>query len=406
MVKNFKYYISLVLAVVITSLNIPFSLCVQAAADDIRFDFDAGIEGASLKGVTFDSIKAEKGILTAGNSKSKSLSNMQAHIALPAVDFADGGYYMHVNAKYKLSEGVTMVSHFADIFKAAADEYGTVYGTSYGQWNGFKTLTYDVTSVKGVMYPRWIIAFGSGSNGTASVEIESIVFSKSSKPPKAVNEVEMQYIPMYDNSDSKAVRLLVSLGIMDYDKETNIFWDDTPVKRGQMADILCKLYNVKPEKNSEALFSDVNEADRASVETAVRNGYLAGYGERKFGPDDYVSGNQLIKIFVSLLGGKNAAERLGGFPDGYFRVSELLGLKNAQSLRLCDKVSRLDVANAVYDAMHSEYLNAHGVTSSGVVYELNSDETFMTKLGIYRTRGIMTADNVTSLTSPGGQEQA
>lgn len=44
-----------------------------------------------------------------------------------------------------------------------------------------------------------------------------------------------------DSADSRAVKFLTALDIMKPDENTGLLWDDTPVRRGEMAEILCKM---------------------------------------------------------------------------------------------------------------------------------------------------------------------
>ena len=92
-----------------------------------------------------------------------------------------------------------------------------------------------------------------------------------------------------DSADIKKVRLLEALGLMEIDSETGFFWDEMPVKRSDLAKIICKMFDISETADASPHFADVKEADRAYVETAVRNGYMSGYSDEKFGADDYVT---------------------------------------------------------------------------------------------------------------------
>ena len=79
-----------------------------------------------------------------------------------------------------------------------------------------------------------------------------------------------------DAADSRTVKLLSALGIMDADSHTGKFWDNTPVERQEMAKILCNLFDLEVSTDTLPRFNDVHEDYRAHVETAVRNGYMLG----------------------------------------------------------------------------------------------------------------------------------
>lgn len=47
-----------------------------------------------------------------------------------------------------------------------------------------------------------------------------------------------------DSADTKIVKLLEALGLMEIDSETGFFWDEMPVKRSELAKIICKMFNI------------------------------------------------------------------------------------------------------------------------------------------------------------------
>ena len=206
-----------------------------------------------------------------------------------------------------------------------------------------------------------------------------------------------------DSADIKKVRLLEALGLMEIDSETGFFWDEMPVKRSDLAKIICKMFDISETADASPHFADVKEADRAYVETAVRNGYMSGYSDEKFGADDYVTNMQLIKIFVTVLGGKEAAEAQGGFPDGYITIGKMLGLMDAKIAANDDAARRIDVANIIYTALHADVLESYGVSGNKIQYKTIDGYTFLTeKRNIYRVKGIIKQNEVTSLNRSSG----
>ena len=85
-----------------------------------------------------------------------------------------------------------------------------------------------------------------------------------------------------DSADTKIVKLLEALGLMEIDSETGFFWDEMPVKRSELAKIICKMFNISETKDASPHFTDVSDYDRAYIETAIRNGYMSGYDNEKF----------------------------------------------------------------------------------------------------------------------------
>ncbi len=201
-----------------------------------------------------------------------------------------------------------------------------------------------------------------------------------------------------DSADSKVVKFLSAFDILNIDENTGKFWDDSYVERREMAMILCRLFKYELITEAIPVFTDVSKDDRGYVETAVRHGHMRGYGNGCFGPKDYITGAQLVKIFVEIMNGGNFAKTMGGYPDGYIEVANMLGILNKTSLNFNEPVKRIDVANIIYNSMNSDVFTFAGSTATGVKYEVIEDNTFLTeKLDIYKAEGIVTANEKTSI---------
>lgn len=205
-----------------------------------------------------------------------------------------------------------------------------------------------------------------------------------------------------DSANSKEVQFLVALDIMSTDEITGFFWDETPVKRLEMAQILCGVFDLEVKEDSTQRFVDVSGEARKYVETIVRNGVMSGYSETSFGPEDYVTNKQIVKIILSMLGAETIAKLRGGYPDGYMDVAEELGL--ILNTGKADKVTRrIDVAELLYNAMHADYVQIKSYYNGFADYETVEGETFLTeRLGIYRASGIVSQNANTSLARPDG----
>ena len=207
---------------------------------------------------------------------------------------------------------------------------------------------------------------------------------------------------MTDSADSKVVRFLTAFDIMGTDEITNFFWDNTPVKRSEMAQILCSVFDLEVAEDDKQRFSDVSGEYRKFVETIVRYGVMSGYSETTFGPEDYITNQQLVKIVVSMMGAGAVAESRGGYPAGYTNVAEELELIVGTG-SLNSVARRIDVAELLYNAMHSDFVKIESYYNGFANYETVEDKTFLTeRLGIYRFEGIVSQNAVTSLARPGG----
>ncbi|MBQ7900875.1 MAG: S-layer homology domain-containing protein, partial [Clostridia bacterium] len=206
-----------------------------------------------------------------------------------------------------------------------------------------------------------------------------------------------------DSADSDAVKLLTALEIMDVDSYSGKLWDDTPVKRREMAQIICNLFRFEVTKDDVPRFNDVQDKYRGYVETVVRNGYMSGYNDKSFGANDYVTGNQLLKILVTALGGGEMAKLSGGFPMGYIYAARRLGLSNVNSVIGDEPARRIDVANMIYSALEADIMMIASINEEYSTYTTIEGHTFLSEtLDIYRYEGIVNQNEATALDDPNG----
>ena len=93
---------------------------------------------------------------------------------------------------------------------------------------------------------------------------------------------------------------------------------------------------------------------------------------------------------MTVLGGKEAAEAQGGFPEGYITIGKMLGLMDAKIAVNDDVARRIDVANIIYTALHADVLESYGVSGNKIQYKTIDGYTFLTeKRNIYRVKGII-----------------
>mgnify|MGYP004614219151 CR=1 FL=1 len=129
-------------------------------------------------------------------------------------------------------------------------------------------------------------------------------------------------------------------------------------------------------------FSDVANDfwGAGAAEAAVAMGLINGYGDGRFGPNDSVTMNQAIKIMVSALGYRDAAEQQGGYPNGYLKAASSLGiLKNLKSGEMA--ASRGEVALLIYDSLTVSLLEDVTFGSDGGKKE-KSENTLLSNMGI------------------------
>lgn len=102
------------------------------------------------------------------------------------------------------------------------------------------------------------------------------------------------------------------------------FYPNSTVTRAQMAQILYNLDNTKVEVREETplsiYFSDVKSDGwyTKAIDYAFKEGYMSGYGDSKFGPDDYITRGQIACTLYNYLGVEYNGDysELDKFKDG------------------------------------------------------------------------------------------
>lgn len=130
-------------------------------------------------------------------------------------------------------------------------------------------------------------------------------------------------------SYAEAVEVLADLGIFQGDNHGK-FNPDKTITRAEAATIICRLLGVEDETKAlkQTVFSDVLSTNWAVgyIAKAAELGIIMGYGNGKFGPDDPVTQEQIVKMLVCAWGYGQYAEEIGGWPAGYIAVAEEVGL--------------------------------------------------------------------------------
>lgn len=149
---------------------------------------------------------------------------------------------------------------------------------------------------------------------------------------------------------------------------------------------------------SEALFSDVDKDYYAAgyIQTGVSLGFLSGYTDGSFMPENPIAMNQAVKIIVRLLGYSRIAEASGGYPNGYLSAAYdknlLKGIENTNEaltygdmLKLFENAVETDIMSLVFEG-------------ENIIFEEKEDNTLLSAYhDIYYEEGIVNATEITSL---------
>jgi hypothetical protein len=163
---------------------------------------------------------------------------------------------------------------------------------------------------------------------------------------------------------AQAVKELSALNVIS-GYEDGTFLPDKNVTRAEITKMIvtslgsATLSAANAAAGKDTKFADVPGSHWASgfVSTATanansNNGFINGYDETTFGPDDNVTYAQAIKMLVSALGYQTYAENNGGWPNGYLNYGYTLEIADGVTGVSNDtQVTRAQVAQMIDNAI-------------------------------------------------------
>lgn len=163
---------------------------------------------------------------------------------------------------------------------------------------------------------------------------------------------------------AQAVKELSALNVIS-GYEDGTFLPDKNVTRAEITKMIvtslgsATLSAANAAAGKDTKFADVPGSHWASgfVSTATanansNNGFINGYDETTFGPDDNVTYAQAIKMLVSALGYQTYAENNGGWPNGYLSYGYTLEIADGVTGVSNDtQVTRAQVAQMIANAV-------------------------------------------------------
>lgn len=133
-----------------------------------------------------------------------------------------------------------------------------------------------------------------------------------------------------------------------------------------------------------------------SVNAAYREGLTSGVGDNQFDPDSPIAYGQAVKLLVTALGWGPVAEAKGGYPGGYIRKANELGLLDGAASGDADApLSRDTMALMIYHSLEAEYLEPSSVGEG--TQTMTSSTLLRAKFQITKAYGVVTATPVTDL---------
>lgn len=151
----------------------------------------------------------------------------------------------------------------------------------------------------------------------------------------------------------KKIREVKDYGVFQGDEEGNLH-EEEYITRAEFAVVVCKILGLEPEDASdESDFEDVDDKHWAKgyIKTARKTGIISGRGGNKYDPDAKISYEEAMKILVAAMGYTPKAEQKGGYPYGYSKVAEELGIDKDLFFEGKKEAIRGDVMEMVHNSL-------------------------------------------------------
>lgn len=142
--------------------------------------------------------------------------------------------------------------------------------------------------------------------------------------------------------------------IMQGDPDGNLRLEDE-VTRAEMAKIIMASLSLESVGREPVTtqFEDVSNAYWASgyIHLAWQMGVVHGKTDTTYAPEDHVTNEEVVKLLVAALGYSQKAESMGGYPFGYMKLAEEIGLLEGLNLVGSRNAVRGDIATLVTNAL-------------------------------------------------------
>ncbi len=170
-----------------------------------------------------------------------------------------------------------------------------------------------------------------------------------------------------DTAYATAINNLTALGIVSGDDAGN-FNPDATLKRSEAAKMIVEAFSNAGDPGQQATqFTDVPADHWASgyINAGVSAGYINGYGDGTFGPDDTLTYAQVVKLILGAMGYTSEADVSGGWPAGWLSIASSTEINSGVTGLTQDaQVTRAQVAQLIDNALDTPMYVYNGTTTN------------------------------------------
>lgn len=193
-----------------------------------------------------------------------------------------------------------------------------------------------------------------------------------------------------DIPSKKQLEDLRNLGIMVGDDDGNMRLGDN-ITRAEAAKMICVIMGIKKDDFSSEVavsaFPDVIDSHWAKfyINAIKRMGIIVGDENGNFNPESDITNEEIIKMLINSMGYAPMAEQTGGYPAGYLRTAQKIGLTKDLMLKIDVPAIRADVATMFSIALDIPIMAQSSWSPSGGSEYVIMDGNSTTELRTLRT---------------------
>lgn len=206
--------------------------------------------------------------------------------------------------------------------------------------------------------------------------------------------VSYAWEPVANDNSENVKEFLNVLNIIDVVTNKG-YKDNDLLTRGELADIVMRLSGRYESAAYSDIFGDVTEDTQyaSSITTLTAMGVIAE--AQNFYPDEPALYEHAVKMIVYLLGYNALAEYEGGWISPIFRIANNIGLTKGINASIGQQVDAAMISALAFNALDCTVMER---TLSND-FKTDNDKTLLTEyFDIYKIKGIVSANNITSLT--------
>ena len=129
---------------------------------------------------------------------------------------------------------------------------------------------------------------------------------------------------------------------------------ESKVTRARFAEMLCMAFNVNGQ-GDKITFKDVDKSHTAyqNIEKAVNAGWISGYDNGNFGPDDYIKYEQAVAVICRI----TALYSGDDYPAGHLAAAIGSGICDKADALIGDEITGKQCTELIINAMEYMYEN-------------------------------------------------